>query len=269
MATNNQVKISIQDISKVYQGRIGDVLALDHIKLDIYAQEFITVVGPSGCGKTTLLNILGGLEEASSGKAFMEGEEITGPSPARGVIFQQYALFPWMTVQQNVEFGPLLQKLPVEERKRIAQHYIDLVGLKRFAQAYPKELSGGMKQRTAIARAYAANPEVLLMDEPFGAVDAQTRAMLQEELIKTWSSEKKTVFFITHDVEEAVYLGSRILVMSARPGRIREIIPNNIPYPRNYDVKFTPEFGRIKQHVWELVYEEYHQLKPAEEEVNP
>lgn len=265
MAMNDKVKISIQDISKVYQGRIGEVLALDGINLDIYTQEFITVVGPSGCGKTTLLNILAGLEDATSGKALMEEKKIVGPAPERGVIFQQYALFPWMTVKQNVEFGLLLQKKSVEERERIARHYIELVGLKAFEQAFPKELSGGMKQRTAIARAYAANPEVLLMDEPFGAVDAQTRAVLQEELMKTWSSEKKTVFFITHDVEEAVYLGSRILVMSARPGRIREVIPNTIPYPRNYDVKFTPEFGQLKQHVWELVYEDYHNKKSKEE----
>jgi NitT/TauT family transport system ATP-binding protein len=261
MNTNRDVKIEIKNVSKVYQGRIGEVLALDRVSLDIYAQEFITVVGPSGCGKTTLLNILAGLEDVSSGQAVMDGEVITGPSPRRGVIFQQYALFPWMTVQQNVEFGPLLQKMPDGERQKLAHHYLELVGLKGFEQAYPKELSGGMKQRTAIARAYAANPEVLLMDEPFGAVDAQTRVMLQEELMKTWSSEKKTVFFITHDVEEAVYLGSRILVMSARPGRIQEIIPNNIPYPRDYDVKFTAEFGKLKQHIWELVYEEYHHKK--------
>ena len=267
MNTKGKVKIAIENVSKTYQGRIGEVVALDQINLDIYDQEFVTVVGPSGCGKTTLLNILAGLEQVTSGRAVMEGQEITGPSPARGVIFQQYALFPWMTVQQNVEFGPLLQKLPVVERRQLSQHYIDLVGLNGFEQAYPKELSGGMKQRTAIARAYAANPEVLLMDEPFGAVDAQTRAMLQEELMTAWSREKKTVFFITHDVEEAVYLGSRILVMSARPGRIREIIPNHIPYPRNYDVKFTPEFGKLKQHVWELVYEEYHKKNHVEQEV--
>lgn len=261
---NSQVKISIEEVSKVFQGRVGPVVALDQIKLDIYSQEFITVVGPSGCGKTTLLNILAGLEEASSGQAVMDGEVITGPSPTRGVIFQQYALFPWMTVQQNVEFGPVLKRLPAEERRRLAEHYLNLVGLNDFRQAYPKELSGGMKQRTAIARAYAANPEVLLMDEPFGAVDAQTRSMLQEELMATWSREKKTVFFITHDVEEAIYLGSRILVMSARPGKIREIIPNNIPYPRSYEVKFTEEFGRLKQHIWELVYEDYHQKRKVQ-----
>ena len=260
---NNPVKIAIEGVSKVYQGRIGPVVALDEVRLDIYAQEFITVVGPSGCGKTTLLNILAGLEQPSTGRALIDGEPITGPSPTRGVIFQQYALFPWMTVRQNVEFGPMLQKLSAGERRQLAEHYLTLVGLNGFENAYPKELSGGMKQRTAIARAYAANPEVLLMDEPFGAVDAQTRVMLQEELMATWSREKKTVFFITHDVEEAIYLGSRILVMSARPGRIREIIPNTIAYPRAYDVKFTAEFGQLKQHIWELVYEEYHKKQPA------
>ncbi len=253
-----EVKISIENVSKTYSGRVGEVSALDRVSLDIYAQEFITVVGPSGCGKTTLLNILAGLERPTSGRVAMDGQEILGPSPIRGVIFQHYALYPWMTVQQNVEFGPLLQKLPAKERSRRAQHYIKLVGLGGFEQAYPKELSGGMKQRTAIARAYAANPEVLLMDEPFGAVDAQTRVMLQEELMETWSREKKTVFFITHDVEEAVFLGSRILVMSARPGRIREVIKNDLAYPRSYDVKFNKEFSDLKQHVWVQVYEEYH-----------
>ncbi len=255
----NQVKISIENVSKIYTGRIGEVAALDQIKLDIYAQEFITVVGPSGCGKSTLLNILAGLEAPSSGRVTMDGKEINGPSPMRGVIFQHYALYPWMTVQQNVEFGLLLKNYSPQERAQIAKHYIELVGLTGFEGAYPKELSGGMKQRTAIARAYAVNPEVLLMDEPFGAVDAQTREMLQEELMENWSREKKTVFFITHDVEEAVFLGSRVLVMSARPGRIQQVIANELPYPRTYEVKFQPEFSEIKQHIWELAYEKYHQ----------
>ncbi|NOU70378.1 ATP-binding cassette domain-containing protein [Paenibacillus sp. LMG 31458] len=254
---NAAAKIEIRGLSKVYKGRNGDTVALQNTDLTIMQNEFVSVVGPSGCGKTTLLNIIGGLEPSTSGSVKVDGIEVKGPGKDRGVVFQQYALFPWKTVQKNVEFGLKLRGLSKQERKEKAEHYLELVGLKDFANAYPKELSGGMKQRVAIARAYAVQPEVLLMDEPFGALDAQTRAQLQEELLKTWQKEKKTCFFITHDVEEAVILAQRVIIMSARPGRIKEIIDIDIPYPRDQSTKLDPRFISIKNEIWSKVYREY------------
>ncbi|KRF43027.1 nitrate ABC transporter ATP-binding protein [Paenibacillus sp. Soil787] len=254
---NAAAKIEIRELSKVYKGRNGDTVALQNTDLTIMQNEFVSVVGPSGCGKTTLLNIIGGLEPSTSGSVKVDGIEVKGPGKDRGVVFQQYALFPWKTVQKNVEFGLKLRGLSKQERKEKAEYYLELVGLKDFANAYPKELSGGMKQRVAIARAYAVQPEVLLMDEPFGALDAQTRAQLQEELLKTWQKEKKTCFFITHDVEEAVILAQRVIIMSARPGRIKEIIDIDIPYPRDQSTKLDPRFISIKNEIWSKVYREY------------
>lgn len=254
---NEQIKIEIKGLNKVYKTRTGETIALQNTDLTIKNNEFVCVVGPSGCGKTTLLNIIGGLEESTSGSVKVEGVEVKGPGKERGVVFQQYALFPWKTVIKNVEFGLKLRGLSKQERRAKAEHYLELVGLKDFAHAYPKELSGGMKQRVAIARAYAVEPEVLLMDEPFGALDAQTRAQLQEELLKTWQKEKKTCFFITHDVEEAVILAQRVIIMSARPGRIKEIIDVDIPYPRDQSTKLDERFIEIKNEIWSKVYREY------------
>ncbi|WP_079914888.1 ABC transporter ATP-binding protein [Paenibacillus sp. 32352] len=250
-------KIEISQLSKVYKGRTGDVTALQNTDLTIGQNEFVCVVGPSGCGKTTLLNIIAGLEDATSGSVKVDGVEVKGPGKERGVVFQQYALFPWKTVLKNVEFGLKLRGLNKQERRETAEKYLEIVGLKDFAHAYPKELSGGMKQRVAIARAYAVQPEVLLMDEPFGALDAQTRAQLQEELLKTWQTEKKTCFFITHDVEEAVILAQKVIIMSARPGRIKEIIDVDIPYPRDQATKLDERFVQIKNEIWSKVYREY------------
>ncbi|MBE1442301.1 ABC transporter ATP-binding protein [Paenibacillus sp. OAS669] len=250
-------KIEIRQLSKVYKGRTGDVTALQNTDLTIGQNEFVCVVGPSGCGKTTLLNIIAGLEDATSGSVKVDGVEVKGPGKERGVVFQQYALFPWKTVLKNVEFGLKLRGLNKQERRETAEKYLEIVGLKDFAHAYPKELSGGMKQRVAIARAYAVQPEVLLMDEPFGALDAQTRAQLQEELLKTWQTEKKTCFFITHDVEEAVILAQKVIIMSARPGRIKEIIDVDIPYPRDQATKLDERFVQIKNEIWSKVYREY------------
>ena len=219
--------------------------------------EFICVVGPSGCGKTTLLNIIAGLCKPTTGTVKVRGELVTGPGKGKGVVFQQYALYPWLTVEKNVEFGMRMKGVPKAERAEIAKKYIDLVGLSKFAKAYPKELSGGMKQRVAIARAYATAPEVLLMDEPFGALDAQTRAQLQENLLKTWEQERKTCFFITHDVEEAVLLATKIIIMSAGPGHITEIVPVTLPYPRTQQTKLTSEFNELKNQIWNKVYREY------------
>lgn len=257
MKNEQQPKISIENVSKIFKGRNGEIKALDNVKLEIREKEFVSVIGPSGCGKSTLLNIVAGLEGPSEGVVKVDDKIVTRPGRDRGVVFQQYALFPWKTVLKNVEFGLKLQKIGKEERLQTALKYLELVGLKDFQNAYPKELSGGMKQRVAIARAYAVKPEVLLMDEPFGALDAQTRAQLQEDLLNTWQNEQKTCFFITHDVEEAVILSQKIVVMSARPGRIKEIVKVDIPYPRNQSIKLTPQFNEIKNYLWNNVYQEY------------
>ena len=251
-------KVQIKDVKKIYEGRNGQTIALNGANLDIYDNEFICVVGRSGCGKSTLLNIIAGLHEATSGEVLVDGVKVEGTGVDRGVVFQQYALFPWLTVKKNVMFGLNLKKgMTDEEREEIALKYIKIVGLEKFVDSYPKELSGGMKQRVAIARAYAVNPSILLMDEPFGALDAQTRTQLQTELLKTWEEEKKTCFFITHDVEEAILLASRVVVMSARPGRIKEVIDIDIPYPRNQETKMLPRFTELKNYIWQNVYKEY------------
>lgn len=284
METKAKPKICINHVEKIFQGRDKKTIALNGVDLEIFENEFVCVVGPSGCGKTTLLNIIAGLETPTSGEITMNGEPIIGPGNDRGVIFQQYALFPWLTTRQNIEFGfsylkkkekktvtdkktgerkeiTVLRKYTKQERHELSDKYMRMVDLQDFADAYPKELSGGMKQRVAIARGYAVAPEVLLMDEPFGALDAQTRAQLQEDLLKTWEQEKKTCFFITHDVEEAVLLATRVVVMSARPGRVKEIIPIDLPYPRNQATKLLPEFNEYKNAIWAQVYKEYIEIK--------
>ena len=250
-------EIEISGVTQEFEKKDGKFLALDTVNLNVEQNEFICVVGPSGCGKTTLLNIIAGLCKPTTGTVKVRGELVTGPGKGKGVVFQQYALYPWLTVEKNVEFGMRMKGVPKAERAEIAKKYIDLVGLSKFAKAYPKELSGGMKQRVAIARAYATAPEVLLMDEPFGALDAQTRAQLQENLLKTWEQERKTCFFITHDVEEAVLLATKIIIMSAGPGLITEIVPVTLPYPRTQQTKLTSEFNELKNQIWNKVYREY------------
>lgn len=250
-------EIEISGVTQEFEKKDGKFLALDTVNLNVEQNEFICVVGPSGCGKTTLLNIIAGLCKPTTGTVKVRGELVTGPGKGKGVVFQQYALYPWLTVEKNVEFGMRMKGVPKAERAEIAKKYIDLVGLSKFAKAYPKELSGGMKQRVAIARDYATAPEVLLMDEPFGALDAQTRAQLQENLLKTWEQERKTCFFITHDVEEAVLLATKIIIMSAGPGHITEIVPVTLPYPRTQQTKLTSEFNELKNQIWNKVYREY------------
>ena len=250
-------EIEISGVTQEFEKKDGKFLALDTVNLNVEQNEFICVVGPSGCGKTTLLNIIAGLCKPTTGTVKVRGELVTGPGKGKGFVFQQYALYPWLTVEKNVEFGMRMKGVPKAERAEIAKKYIDLVGLSKFAKAYPKELSGGMKQRVAIARAYATAPEVLLMDEPFGALDAQTRAQLQENLLKTWEQERKTCFFITHDVEEAVLLATKIIIMSAGPGHITEIVPVTLPYPRTQQTKLTSEFNELKNQIWNKVYREY------------
>ena len=253
----SSVRVRIDNVYKTFYSRGNETVALSGVSLDIHDNEFVSVVGPSGCGKSTLLNIIAGLTASTEGKVYCDGREVTGTGTERGVVFQQYALFPWLTVKKNVMFALEMRGVKGKDAAAGAMKYLEMVDLVKFADHYPKELSGGMKQRVAIARAYAAEPEVLLMDEPFGALDAQTRTQLQTELLATWEREKKTCFFITHDVEEAIILAQRVVIMSARPGRIREIVEVNIPYPRTQETKLTPEFNALKNRIWSQVYQEY------------
>ncbi|MCT1477872.1 ABC transporter ATP-binding protein [Microbacterium sp. p3-SID336] len=252
--------ISIRGVSKHYETSRGTVRSLDDVDLDVADGEFITLVGPSGCGKSTLLNLMAGLLMPTEGDVLVAGQPVTGPGPDRGVIFQQYALFPWLTARQNVEFGLRVRGMKKAEREQVAQHYLELVGLGDFAGALPKELSGGMKQRCAIARAYAAQPSILLMDEPFGALDALTRVSMQENLLETWQQERRTAVFITHDVDEAVFLANRVIVMSPRPGRITEVIDVPLAYPRTEEMRLSPEFADLRARVWRGVH---HQPEPT------
>lgn len=253
-STNSQAMIRFENLRQEFTLTGTTFTALDGVNLDIADGEFVTVVGPSGCGKSTMLNAAAGLLQPTGGQVLVDDRPVQGPSPRTGVIFQQYALFPWLTVRKNVEFGLELKKVPAKERTAIVDHYLELVGLTRFAEALPKELSGGMKQRCAIARAYAVNPEILLMDEPFGALDALTRVHMQEQLLETWSKERRTVMFVTHDVDESVFLASRVIVMAARPGRIYKEIKVDLPYPRTEEMRLSDEFAKLRSEVWAAVY---------------
>ena len=253
--------IKTVNLQKIFKTEEVQTWALNNVNIEVKEGEFVAVMGPSGCGKSTLLNIIAGLDTPTSGAVYIDGKKIEGTGTERGVVFQQYALFPWLTVLKNVMFGLKLQGKSDAEAKEIAMKYIKMVQLEDFVNHYPKELSGGMKQRVAIARAYAVKPEVLLMDEPFGALDAQTRTQLQTELLKTWESERKTCFFITHDVDEAIILAQRVIVMSARPGRIKDIVDIDIPYPRDQETKMSPRFMELKNHIWSQVYQEYLEVR--------
>jgi NitT/TauT family transport system ATP-binding protein len=238
--------------------------ALDNVSFAVKPSEFLVVVGPSGCGKSTLLDLLAGLTAPSSGRILLDGKPITGPGMDRGVVFQQYALFPWRTALGNVEFGLELRAQKPQERRDIARSYLDLVGLSGFENRYPHELSGGMKQRVAIARSLAYDPDVLLMDEPFAALDQQTREILQGELVRIWQKSKKTIIFITHGIDEAVCLGERVAVMTSRPGRIKTII--NIPESLKFgeDVRSRPEYGAARHEVWSLLRDEVQRAQEQE-----
>lgn len=213
--------------------RFGDHVALAHVDLDVYDGEFMCLLGPSGCGKTTLLNAVAGFIEPSGGRLEVNGHPVEGPAPDRGVIFQEYALFPWWTVERNIQYGPRLRGIRGRQLKAISDNYCRIVGLEASTTRYPRQLSGGMRQRVAIARALANDPAILLMDEPFGALDAMTRHTLQEELLKIWEAERRTVIFVTHSIEEAVFMADRIVVMTAHPGRVKQVIENKISRPRN------------------------------------
>lgn len=252
-----QYKLQAIDLTKIYDsGNKGRVTAIDHVNLEVKDGEFVMIVGPSGCGKTTLINILGGLNDATSGTVLLDGKPVEGPGADRGMVFQSYSLFPWLSVQKNVEFGLKMKKTPKEERARQAKRFIDLVGLSGFEDALPKQLSGGMKQRVAIARTLANEPEILLMDEPFGALDAQTRVVMQELLAGISKKTRTTILFITHDIDEAVLLGQRIYVMSRRPGTIREVLEVHIPGERNHECLVSPEFLETKKRIMDMLWEE-------------
>lgn len=247
-------KISCKNLNKIYRIKKTETFALQDINMDIADNEFICVVGPSGCGKSTLLRIFAGLDEATSGDVMLDNRVMTGPGADRGMVFQAYTLFPWLTVEDNIRFGLKLKKMPKEEADRIVDKYLSLVGLTDFRNRLPKVLSGGMKQRVAIARALANSPEVLLMDEPFGALDPDTKGNMQLQLRELWEKEKHTVIFITHDIEEAVFLSQRVYVMSARPGRIIADIPIDLPAKRDLELKDTPEFIGIRKKIHSLLH---------------
>ncbi|HYC13690.1 MAG TPA: ABC transporter ATP-binding protein [Stellaceae bacterium] len=250
-------KLVIDNVALRFEPKGGPpVTALDNISLEVGENEFSVIVGPSGCGKTSLLRLVAGLIKPTEGAIYLDGAQVTRPGKDRGMVFQSYTLFPWLTVQDNVEFGPRIAGLPSEERRDISRRFLAQVGLTGFERAYPKHLSGGMMQRVALARALANDPEILLMDEPFGALDSQTRALMQEMLLEIWQRSSKTVLFITHDIDESILLGDRVYVMTARPGRIKEMVEVDIPRPRTVDVLTSPEFMSIKRRIMRSIHEE-------------
>jgi ABC-type nitrate/sulfonate/bicarbonate transport system ATPase subunit len=249
-------KLHIHHVSKTYRSDGQEVLAIDEIDLKIKNKEFATLLGPSGCGKSTLLRIVAGLIKPTKGVVRLDGNRIARPGQDRGMVFQSYTLFPWLSVKENIQFGLEISGMPKAQQEQIAQEFIEKVGLKGFERTYPKGLSGGMKQRVAIARALANNPAILLLDEPFGALDAQTRALMQELLTQVWEELHKTILFVTHDVEEAIFLSDRVFVMTARPGKIKAEIDIPLGRPRSYEMKATEAFLNLKKQALALIREE-------------
>ena len=255
----NAPRIVFDHVSVEFDAAHGPLRVVEDVSFSIADREFVSIIGPSGCGKTTMMNIVAGFVQPSGGSVTLDGKLVGGPGPERGVIFQEYGVFPWLTVEQNIAFGLNLaaNRLPAGEKADIVRRYMELMGLTDFASAFPKTLSGGMRQRLAIARAYAVKPQFLLMDEPFGALDAQTRSNMQDLLLEVLAAEGKTVMLITHSVEEAIYLSSRIIVVTARPSRIREVIEVPFGYPRDEGLHERPEFGELRSHIRDLVMKEY------------
>jgi NitT/TauT family transport system ATP-binding protein len=241
-------RLTIDDVSRRFPGLRGraPTQAIEPVSLAVDDNDFIAILGPSGCGKSTLLRIVAGLDTPSSGQVLLDGQPVTGPGPDRGMVFQSYTLFPWLDVKRNICFGLREKGMPAAEQDRLADEYIRRVGLTGFEHHLPKMLSGGMQQRTALARALANDPKILLLDEPFGALDTQTRTLMQELLLGIWEAERKTVLFVTHDIDEAIFMANRVMVMTARPGRIKAVVDVALPRPRHYTVKTTPEFVALK-----------------------
>ena len=251
-------KISFRNITKTFLSRTGGapMTAIDRVSLDIAEKDFVCLIGPSGCGKSTLLNLIAGFEQTTSGEVLLDGVQITAPGPDRGVVFQEGALFPWLSVLDNVCYGPRRLGVPRSRYLDDAHAILQQVGLAAFTRHLPSELSGGMRQRVAIARALINRPPVLLMDEPFAALDPQTRVLMQEMLLQIWEKDNRTVLFITHDVEEALFLGNRVVVMSSRPGRVLEDVRADLPHPRDFSVLREPAFVKIKAELFALVREQ-------------
>ncbi|MBV1797189.1 ABC transporter ATP-binding protein [Siccirubricoccus sp. G192] len=263
-------ELRIEGVTRTFpgQGRAAPTLALQPTSLSVAPGEFVAILGPSGCGKSTLLRIVAGLDRPSGGSVTLGGLPVTGPGPDRGMVFQSYTLFPWLTVEQNIRYGLRERGLPEAQQRGIAARFIARTGLRGFENHWPRQLSGGMQQRCALARALANDPEILLLDEPFGALDHQTRELMQELLLEIWDDPeaaggRKTVLFVTHDIDEAVFLASRVLVMSARPGRIKAEVPVPLPYPRDWTVKTTPEFGALKARLMADIREEVRRAADA------
>ena len=248
--------LAIDHVSVIYPKRGGAVTALEDVSIEVNDGQFVSIVGASGCGKSTLLNVVGGLVAPTSGQVLVDGEPIRGPGADRGMVFQSYTLYPWLTVRKNVEFGLSLRHVPRAERRRVANELLAVVRLQGFEDAYPKALSGGMKQRVAIARVLANEPSVLLMDEPFGALDAQTRTVMQELLLDLWERLRTTVLFVTHDIDEAVFLSEVVYVLSNRPGRVRRRLEIDLPRPRTFETMGTSEFTAYKREILSLIHEE-------------
>jgi NitT/TauT family transport system ATP-binding protein len=248
----------IKGVSRIFPGVHGSqpTQALQPTDLTVPHNDFVSILGPSGCGKSTLLRIVAGLDRPTSGTVKLDGQEVKGPGADRGVVFQSYTLFPWLTIEQNIGFGLRERGVAEKEKREIVASYIDKVGLRGFENHWPKQLSGGMQQRTAIARALANNPKILLLDEPFGALDNQTRGLMQELLLGIWEHEQKTVIFVTHDIEEAIFMASRVVTMSARPGRIKSIMPVPLAHPRHYTVKASREFTQMRLKLTEEIRSE-------------
>lgn len=248
------VVLDIDRLGKTFESAKGRISALENVSFEVHRKEFVSVIGPSGCGKSTLIRILAGLDRPSSGEVRLDGERVEGPCKDRGMVFQGYTLFPWLCVRDNVTFGPRMAGASTAEANEAAEKWLDVIGLRKFADHYPDQLSGGMKQRVAIARALANQPRILLMDEPFGALDAQTRAGMQSHLIKVWDSADLTILFITHDLDEAVYLSDRIVVLAAHPGRVEEVIEVPVPRPRDRSQFLSPAFLATKNRLEQLIY---------------
>ena len=246
--------VSIQAVSRVFETAKGQrTQALQPVDFEVRDNDFVTILGPSGCGKSTLLRIVAGLDHATSGRVLLDGVPVEGPGADRGMVFQSYTLFPWLTIEQNIRFGLRERGMPEAQQKERAAYFIAKVGLRGFEQHFPKQLSGGMQQRTAIARALANDPKILLMDEPFGALDNQTRVLMQELLLGIWEAERKTVMFVTHDIDEAIFMANRVAVFSARPGRIKTELAVDLPHPRHYTIKTSPEFMDLKARLTEEI----------------